>query len=85
MTLNEAKRVVRDSGLIVITDNAKKTEQGLTFSNSWETNELRTFVWVRKGGVFAGPFDCALWESPKCDRALDFPEFAELSRVVANS
>lgn len=83
-SLEEARRVVRDEGLVVVTDNAKKTDTGLTFSDSWQSYELSTFVWVKKAGKFVGPFNCAIWANPKCDQALSFPEFAEFSRVVSN-
>ena len=83
--VQEAQRVVRDKGLVIVTDNAKKTDSGLIFSESWQSHELSTFVWYKKDGELVGPFNCAVWANPKCDQALSFPEFAELSRVVANS
>jgi len=84
-SLEEAQRVVRDNGLIVVTDNAKKTDSHFTFSDSWQSYELSTFVWVKKAGKLVGPFSCVVWKDPKCAQALSFPEFAELSRVVSNS
>ena len=84
-SLEEAQRVVRDNGLVVVTDNAKKNDTGLTFSENWQSNELSTFVWYKKDRGLIGPFNCVVWTNPKCDQALSFPEFAQLSRVVANS
>lgn len=83
-SLAEAKRVVRDKGFVVVTDNAQKVDSSLLFSNHWQSYELSTFVWVKKGGELVGPFNCVVWSSPKCDQVLSFPEFRELSRVVSN-